>query len=381
MPSTPDANSFSKGSVMKIVQLETFANSTIGFVRATAEDGAQGWGQVSTYNADLTCAIFHRQVARHALGRDAFDIGGLMDLIGERELKFPGSYLRRAMGGLDTALWDLRGKAEGKPVTALLGGTPGRLAIYGSSMRRDITPAEEAKRLCQLRDEKGIRAFKWRVGAEAGRDIDQWPGRSEEIVPVVSKALGDRIAKLVDGNSGFGPKRAIEIGHMLEDNDITHFEEPCPYWEYDWTRQVTDALSIDVTGGEQDCEISAWRTIIGTSVVNIVQPDVLYLGGMHRTMIVARMAAEAGLPCTPHSANLGLVTLCSMHLLRAIPNAGKYLEYSIEGPYSQQWTDKLFTQSPFEIEDGHVTVSDALGWGIEINPAFLEKAAYQSSAL
>ena len=65
--------------------------------------------------------------------------------------------------------------------------------------------------------------------------------------------------------------------------------------------------------------------------VDIVQPDVCYMGGIVRTLRVARMAAAAGLPCTPHSANLSMVTLFTMHLLGAIPNAGKYLEFSIEG--------------------------------------------------
>lgn len=323
--------------------------------------------------------MFHRQIAHHAIGTDALDFTGMIDLIGERELKFPGSYVRRATGGLDTALWDLRGKVENKPVVELLGGTPGPLRIYGSSMRRDITPQDEADRLVRLRDEKGIDAFKWRVGLEVGRDVDKWPGRTEEIVPVVSKALGDGVAKLVDGNSGYTPARAIEVGRLLEDNDICHFEEPCPYWEFDWTKQVTDALSIDVTGGEQDCEISAWRTIIEKRSVDIIQPDVLYLGGVHRTMLVAGMAAKAGLPCLPHSANLGFATLCSMHILRAIANAGNYLEYSIEGPYSQQWADELFDENPFTITDGTVTVSDAPGWGVTIKKSFIDAANYQVS--
>ena len=361
---------------MKIAKLETFCTPLIGFLRVTTECGAQGWGQVSTYNADISCTVFHRQVARHALGADATDIAGLVQRIGDAELKFPGTYLRRATGALDTALCDLRGKAEGKPVTALLGGTPGPLRVYGSSMRRDITAADEAARLCHLRDTLGIDAFKWRVGKEAGRDIDKWPGRTEEIVPHVSKALGDGVTKLVDANSGFSPARAIEVGRMLEDHGISHFEEPCPYWEHDWTRQVTEALSIDVTGGEQDCELSSWQSIIGKRCVNVVQPDVLYLGGMCRTLEVARMAAEAGMTCTPHSANHGLVTLCAMHILRAIPNAGPYLEYSIEGPYTQQWADHLFVERPYAVRDGQVEVSDAPGWGIEVAPAFLEKAAY-----
>jgi L-alanine-DL-glutamate epimerase-like enolase superfamily enzyme len=95
---------------MKIKKLETFCNEFVGFVRATSETGAEGWGQVSTYNADITCEIFHRQVARHALGTDALDFADTLNLIGEREHKYPGSYLRRAMTGLDTALLDLRGK-------------------------------------------------------------------------------------------------------------------------------------------------------------------------------------------------------------------------------------------------------------------------------
>jgi L-alanine-DL-glutamate epimerase-like enolase superfamily enzyme len=366
---------------VKISKLETFCNEFVGFVRATSDTGHQGWGQVSTYNADITCEIFHRQVARHALGTDALDFTDTLDLINEREHKYPGSYLRRATTGLDTALLDLRGKLEGKPVTALLGGTPGKLRAYASSMKRDITPEDEARRLCKLRDDLGFDAFKWRVGAECGRDRDEWPGRTEEIVPTVSRALGDGVAKLVDGNSCYSPRRAIEVGRLLEAEGIGHFEEPCPYWKFDWTKEVTDALSIDVTGGEQDCEFTAWETMIGMRAVDVVQPDVMYLGGMMRTLHVCRMAERAGLPVTPHAANLSLVTMCTMHLLRAIPNAGKYLELSIEGLDYYPWQDGLFLGDPYAVEDGHVTIPDAPGWGIEINPDWLDRASYRESRL
>ena len=364
---------------MKIKKLETFCNEFVGFVRATSDTGHQGWGQVSTYNADITCEIFHRQVARHALGTDALDFADTLEIIGEREHKYPGSYLRRAMTGLDTALLDLRGKLEEKPVTVLLGGTPGKLRAYASSMKRDITPKDEAKRLRKLRDEKGFDAFKWRVGAECGRDKDEWPGRTEEIVPTVSRALGDGVAKLVDANSCYTPKRAIEVGRLLEAEGIGHFEEPCPYWEFAWTKEVTDALSIDVTGGEQDCEFTAWQTMIDMRAVDVVQPDVMYLGGMLRTLHVCKRAEKAGLPVTPHAANLSLVTMCTMHLLRAIPNAGKYLEFSIEEEDYYPWQYDIFLGEPYRIEDGKATVTDAPGWGVEINPAWLDKAQYKVS--
>ncbi|UCH73375.1 MAG: mandelate racemase/muconate lactonizing enzyme family protein [Rhodospirillales bacterium] len=366
---------------MKIESLETFSTEFVGFVRVRADDGAEGWGQMSPYNADITAQVFHRQVAPWALGADALDIDGLVDLIPEREHKFPGSYLRRALAGLDTALWDLRGKLEGKPVCALLGGTPRPIRVYASSMRRDITPEAEASRLARLRDDFGYDAFKFRVGCECGHDRDEWPGRTEAIIPAVRQALGDSVALLVDANSGFTPARAIEVGRLLEHHGICHFEEPCPYWELEQTKQVTDALGIDVTGGEQDCDLAVWRRIVDMRVVDVVQPDICYLGGLTRTIRVARMADAAGLPCTPHSANLSMVTLFTMHLLGAISNAGPYLEFSIEGPDYYPWQEGLFLGHPYRIDGGKATIPEAPGWGVELNPEWLGAAQYQISEL
>ena len=362
---------------MKLKSIETFCNSHIGFVLVTAEDGAQGWGQVSTYHSDITCEILHRQVAHWGIGRDLSDLDDVLDFINEREHKFPGSYLRRAMAGFDTAIWDMLGKIAGLPVTSLLGGSPGPIRAYASSMKRDITPSDEAERLKRLRDKSGFDAFKVRAGAEVGRNQDEWPGRTEEIIPMMRRELGDAVDLLIDANSCYIPERAIEVGRMLEDNGFCHYEEPCPYWELEQTKQVTDALSIDITGGEQDCEIPTWQRMIDMRAVNIVQPDILYLGGMSRTLDVCRMAEDAGLPVTPHCANLSLVTLFTMHLLRAVPNAGKYLEFSIEGADYYPWQEGIFVKSPYDIDNGHVVVTDEPGWGIEIHPEWLARSQYQ----
>lgn len=364
---------------MIIQSIETFTNEFVGFVRVTADTGDIGWGQVSTYTADITCTILHRQVAPWALGHDAYDVDGLVDVVKEREHKYPGSYLLRAIAGIDTALWDLRGRVEGKPVVELIGGTARPIRAYASSMRRDITPKDEAERLCRLRDEKGFDAFKWRVGAECGRDVDEWPGRTEDVIPTVARVLGDGVDKLVDGNSGFSPARAIEVGRVLEAEGVGHFEEPCPYWEIDQTKQVTDALDLDVTGGEQDCEMTTWKQIIGTRAVDIVQPDVMYMGGLTRFLRVAKMAEEAGLPCTPHAANLSLVTICTLHALGAMPNAGKYLEFSIEGPDYYPWQENLFLGDPYAVDGGCIRIPEGPGWGVEINPDWLNTAAHQKS--
>lgn len=366
---------------MKIKALETFSNQQVGFVRVTTSDGRQGWGQVSTYNADITCTIFHRQVARYALGADALDIESLVTTIPEREHKFPGSYVMRALTGLDTALWDLRGKIEGKSVCALLGGTPRPFPVYASSMKRaEITPKEEAARFIKLRDEFGYTAFKFRVGKECGHDQDEWPGRTDEIVPLIRKTLGPDATLLVDGNSCYTPKKAIEIGRMLEDNGICHFEEPCPYWEYHWTKEVKEALGLDVTGGEQDCDLALWRFMIDLQAVDVAQPDVCYMGGINRTLKVAKMAQAAGLPVTPHSANQSLVTVFTLHLMGALENAGPYVEYSIEGPDYYPWEQGLYHPA-LVARDGKVQIPEGPGWGVEISKDWLAQSTYQKSEL
>lgn len=364
---------------MKITRIETFATPAVGFVRITDDTGAQGWGQVSTYNADITVQVLHRQVAPWTVGVEITDLDDHLDRIVEREHKFPGSYLCRAMCGLDTAIWDLRGKVAGQPVTALLGGTAGPLRAYASSMKRDISPKDEATRLLRLRDEQGFDAFKFRVGSECGRDKDEWEGRTEEIIPLMAHEMGQEVDLLADANSCYSPTRAIEVGRMMEANGLVHFEEPCPYWELEQTREVTQTLDIDVTGGEQDWDLTIWRRMIEMRAVDIVQPDICYLGGISRTLRVVKMAQQAGLPVTPHCANWSMVTLFTMHLLRAIPNAGKYLEFSIEGPDYYPWQYGLFRNDPYGIHEGKAMVTDAPGWGVDINPEWLARSTYQVS--
>ena len=194
----------------------------------------------------------------------------------------------------------------------------------------------------------------------------------------VRKVLGDDVALLVDANSAYTPAKAIEVGHMLQDYGVSHFEEPCPYWEPDWTRQVKDALNIDISGGEQDNDMRIWKHMIDTQVVNIVQPDVCYMGGVTRTLEVAKLAKQAHLPVTLHSANLSLVTLFSAHIMGSIPNSGKYLEFSIEGLDYYPWQDNIFSPS-FKIVEGRLLMDHKPGWGLEVNPEWLSQAQYQVS--
>ncbi|HEY3234089.1 MAG TPA: mandelate racemase/muconate lactonizing enzyme family protein [Polyangiaceae bacterium] len=359
----------------KIRRIQSFSTETVCLVRVQSESGSEGWGQTAPYHADITAQVLHRQVAPQVLGAEAFPSRALSDQVLEATYKFPGSYVCRALAGVDTALWDLQGKLQGKSVCELLGAKPAPVRAYGSSMRRDITPRDEAERLKRLQGEHGYTAFKVRVGKCNGHDTDEWPGRTTELIQAVRSALGPDVTLLADGNGCYSARGALEVGKLLEAQGFYWFEEPCPYWELEWTAQARAGLEINVAGGEQDCDLKQWQRIITGGAVDIVQPDVCYLGGLTRSLTVAEMARDARLACVPHSANRSLVTVFSLHLLRAIENSGPFVEFSIE---PDPWSDELFAPK-LEVQQGLVDIPEGPGWGVRINQDWLERAEYRVS--
>ena len=361
---------------LTITKVESWTQGQYGIVRITTNDGHEGYGQLSSFEPDITATVLHRQVARHVLGSDPALIDALVDRVIDANMKFPWTYVCRALAGVDTAIWDLYGKIKGKPVCELVGRKPDPFPVYGSSMRRDISPEDEAARLVKLRDERGFKAFKVRLGVPTGHDRDASPGRSEKLIPTIRKAVGDDIRLMGDGNSCYMPPKAIEVGRRMEDNQYFFFEEPCPYWELEWTAEVTAALTMKVSGGEQDNDLAQWRRMIRMNAVDILQPDLCYVGGFTRAWRVAKMGQKAGKPVVPHSSHLSLITLFSLHFMAAIPNAGPFVEFSIEEDANAG--ERLYSPA-LKVVDGKVKLPDGPGWGVKINPAWMEKAAYLKS--
>jgi len=243
-------------------------------------------------------------------------------------------------------------------------------------MSRTIKPEEEAARMRQLHDKLGFRAFKIKIGKRCGHDEDQWPGRTEALVPAVRKALGDQLDLLADANSCYTPPKAIAVGRLLEEHGYSHYEEPCPFWELEWTAEVAAALKMPIAGGEQDNDLAQWRRMFRMQAVRIAQPDVCYVGGFTRALRVADLARQAGLVCVPHSSGLSLVAVFTLHLVGAIPNAGRHVEFSIE---SKPGTNLY--QPALEVRDGRVAIPEGPGWGVTINPQWLAKAQRQETKI
>ena len=328
-------------------------------VHVRSKDGAEG---VSVTNGRTYLhAILKELALPYFLGKDARDLERhLFGVYRYRDnYKLQGLALWCPVAWVEFALLDMLGRIAGKPLGELLGGVVRReVPFYIASGRRDTTPQQEVDYLRRLVEETGARAVKFRVGGRMSRNADSIPGRTEKLIPLARKALGDKIALHADANSSYDPPKAIQIGRMLKDVGAVYFEEPCPFDHLEDTKKVADALTIPVAGGEQESSEYRFRWAIANRGVDILQPDLHYYGGLIRSKRVARMAALRKMPTTVHiSGGMGFVYM--LHFASCTQHIGPYQEYKRGIEKYRDWFDP-----PLQSRHGSLVVPTGPGVGI-----------------
>jgi L-alanine-DL-glutamate epimerase-like enolase superfamily enzyme len=330
------------------------------FLRVRSTDGAEGIS-LDNRRAEVLHPILNRLVIPYFIGKDARDLEQLLfGVYRERDnYKFQGLALWCPVAMVEFAILDLLGRVSGRSIAELLGGViRTSVPFYIASGRRDTTPEQEVEYLKQLIEETGAKSVKYRVGGRMSRNQDASPGRTEKLIPLSRKALGDKIAIHADSNSSYDAAHAIPVGRMLEDIGAVYYEEPCPFDDFDDTKKVTDALAIPIALGEQEFSHARFKSMIRHGVADIVQPDLFYYGGLIRSIRVARMAALRELPCTVHlSGGFGFVY--SLHFAACTPNIGPWQEYKQGVETYGKWFDP-----PLRITDGALSVPQGQGVGI-----------------
>ena len=347
------------GSPVVIDSIELLRGRRDHFVRVRSKEGAEG---ISVTNSrPYLHPILQQLVAPYFLGKDARDLENhLWEVYRYRDnYKLQGLALWCPVAWVEFAILDMLGRIARRPLGDLLGGVIRReVPFYVASGRRDTTPEQEVEYLRGLLEETGARAVKFRVGGRMSRNADATPGRTERLIPLSRKLLGDAIDIHADSNSSYDPPQAIKVGRMLEDIQAVYFEEPCPFDHLEDTKQVADALSLPVAGGEQEYSHWRFRWAIQHRGLDIVQPDLHYYGGLIRSARVARMAAVAGMPTTVHiSGGFGFVYM--LHFASCTPDIGKYQEYKRELVRYRDWFDP-----PLEIRNAALVVPSGPGVGI-----------------
>ena len=276
-------------------------------------------------------------------------------------------------GAIDICCWDIMGKAAGLPVYAMLGGARRtEIPLYwsrGNGWRK--SPGEMLEEV-QEGYEKGFRAFKVRMDWRDYRQ-DSNPRNDFEIFKAVKEWLPDDVPVGFDANNGYSVPTAIQQGRKLEEVGVAHFEEPLPPYDLRGLRQVVDALDCAVSTGEQ--ETSAWRfrDLIDLSNPDILQPDILNVGGLSEMVRVYEMAVSDNKVIMPHSPSVGVNSVASLHAYSTVTNAVRPHEFSEEFTGPAERVASLFVD-PIIPENGVIKLPDRPGFGLDFNEAELERA-------
>jgi L-alanine-DL-glutamate epimerase-like enolase superfamily enzyme len=305
------------------------------------------------------------------VGKDARDLETLIDGVYVRNYKLAGQPFWLPVSAVEQSLFDLLGRVAKKPFAELMGGIQRReIPVYLSGSGRELKAEEEVDIYVRGVEATGAKSVKFKIGGRMSRNADTYPGRTETLMKLARKRLGDRILIYADANGSYDSAKAIEVGKMLQDLNCGFFEEPCPWEEISETKRVADALDIKIAAGEQDASLWRFQWMLDTGVMQIVQPDLNYNGGFIRACRVARMARKHGLTIVPHNTQTGAAGTKILQFAASVPNAGEYMEY----PWRSPSKPASWYSPNLEIKEGKIKVPSGPGLGIEFDPAYLAAA-------
>ena len=364
---------FTAPVIIKSLELLRYKGSFLCRVRST--DGAEGIS-VGHNGMHTLYPIFTNTLQPFFIGKDARDLDLLLEKVYVYNLNFrlSGIALGMPLATIEFAILDMLGHIAGRPIGELVGQIHHpKVAVYQATEYRERPVAESLELIKRDVARYNAHALKIKVGGLMfmTRDINAVgpKGRTETMIPLIRKTFGDKMALYADANGFYSVDEAIRVGRLLEEYNYGFFEEPVMFDWYEETKQVADALTIPVAGGEQEYSLHGFRWLIANNGLQVVTPDNYYFGGMIRSMKVARMAQAFGKTCTPHMSGGALGYLYMIHFVSALPNASAHHEFKGLNT-NVQFECKT---SPLSVVDGKIKVPTGPGLGIEIDPGFIKK--------
>lgn len=347
----------------------TLPGFTAGLVRITTDDGIVGLGEsyAGFHAPEVMAAIvdFYRPLL---LKRDPSDIKALWQLCYTRSLYWGRTGINvSVLSAIESALWDLCGKALNTPVHALLGGAQHEsIRMYasgGMDQTDEKLTAEQRRHVAS-----GYRATKIRIG--------HGPGDDEHKVALTRQAIGPAIALAADAVQGSNPQpwdagTAIAVGRRLSKYDLAWFEEPCAADDVEGYRACRAALGIPIAGGETATTAKELITLIEEGCFDIAQPDAAHIGGLLQVLRVAGTAARRKVPLAMHVWGCGVGMLANYHSGFAAPTC-EWLEHpAVNNPLR----DALLAE-PLSVVDGRVLPPASPGLGVRLTPEVEQEFAY-----
>ena len=354
-------------------------------VQVHTNEGLVGLGEAASYSGSLESieSVILNDLKPIIAGGDPFRVERLWSMMATRShQRGRRGLLMMAISGIDIALWDLIGQATKTPVYRLLGGYRDRLDAYASAgfYSRDKDAAALAEEVGGYAS-RGFKHVKIKVGRNPElllNPLHDMPAADyatatleEDVERVRSarNAVGPGVGLAIDANNAWTPSIALQFMREVESFKISWLEEPVGTEDLDGSALVAQRLATPVAGYETETGIGGFRELIARRAVDIVQPDVIWTGGITECRKIAAMAQAYGLPVIPHVFSSAVSSIANMHLIAALPNAG-LLEFD-QNPNPLR--EALFEEPLLPGPDGTVALPDRPGLGVTLNQSTVDR--------
>jgi D-galactarolactone cycloisomerase len=343
-------------------------------VRITAEEGTYGWGE--GYGPARVVEAGAQYLSPFVVGQDPLHEATLWQTMYRRSLDYARrGVLVAAISAIDIALWDLKGKLLGQPVSVLLGGRRrDRVRVYATGMYFTRGP-DLAGRLAQearVYVQQGFPAIKMKVGLGIQQDVDN--------VRAVREALGPDVALMVDANHAYDRREALSLSRAIEPLDIGWFEEPLSPEDYEGYAELRQRTDIPIAAGECEYLCAGFRHLISNHCVDVAQPDICAAGGLTEVRRIVALANAFGINVTPHCWGTGIAFAAALHLastLDVLPGRLMAAEPLLEMDRSENLLRDDLTVPRFRVQDGRVSVPTVPGLGVDVDARLLAKYRVQ----
>lgn len=325
-------------------------------LKLRTDDGIEGIAGTHFVNADKGLVAHIKGWEKLLLKQDPFDIEKIWRDIYNTTNRITFG-INSSLSVIDCALWDIKGKALGKPVYQLLGAYQHKVKAYASfpwwvnpkAISSFLNPALE----------RGFKAVKVRIG----KNLD-WDSR---VLQTVRDLGGNDLEIMADVNSGYSYREALKILRVAERLDLRWLEEPLPSDDLTGLSELRNKADIDIAGGENDAFTWRFRQILEKSAYDIIQPDVTRSGGITEVKKIAALAESYGKLCINHIFGIGPIQYANLQLIGAVSNC-PYMEY---GFYPDEF---LMTTQPIEIDkDGNAVLPENPGLGFDLDISTFDK--------
>ena len=354
------------------------AGKNLLYVKIATDAGIVGWGEAYTQaDRDKQVESHIHQLSRYLDGRDPFHIRHLLHVIREDfATKRGGMDLHCAVSGIEIALWDIVGKALGRPIYDLLGGpVRPRLKLYANGWSGGAkTPEEHGEAALKLVEERGFRALKFDPFPGPWREYPERAALDEavSVVAAIRDAVGPDVELLVEVHRRLSPMAAIDVAKRLEPLRPYWFEEPCPPDDVAAIKEVKEKTTIPVVTGEAMYTLSEFRDVCGTRAADIINPDICNTGGIWEITKIAAMAQAHYIGISPHGWNsTGVGCAAAVQAAAGMPNFLIY-EYMV----GVEAASREVTTGYLEPEDGYIELPTGPGLGVGVDESALAAKPY-----